>query len=195
MVTSRQVVRVCVLRPKTGQENEPGHAWLILGDIHGDGADSKPPPARSYRGYYPMIPRLPRDARAPGESYLRSFVRYFRKNAVPGMRTVDYKARVASLRWRDTCGNLPIRAASQRLDPVWTYAHIPEGRERVQHGKFGLDISQPEVNNCVSWVARGINPHLPEQLQFDIPNPPRVRALMDYIMTHQDIDLDPQTSS
>jgi hypothetical protein len=51
------------------------------------------------------------------------------------------------------------------------------------------------VNNCVSWVARGINPHLPEQLQFDIPNPPRVRALMDYIMAHQDIDLDPQTSS
>jgi hypothetical protein len=170
--------------------DDPGHAWFVLcknsdwdiGVAWDNGKSTLNAPARSFIGYYPALDEIP-DLEGLGyNNTLEAFYNYFINNHVTGMKTIDHLARNAIKRtpeknfyWEG------FRSTTGSLEKVWKDTFIPDDEESIEDGFYGLNIDNENVNNCVSWVIRIINPLLDPMEQFPLEKPPKVKKLIETI--------------
>lgn len=173
-------------RSRSLSPEDPGHAWFVLCDnfnweispVWTGGKSAKNAPQRSYIGYYPMANHMPEEIKNSYNNILEAFYHYFMNNSVPGMKVIDGLARNAIIKSKIECSWLGCESTNGKLDLVWKRTHIPEGRDSVKEGKYGLNTKLPGVNNCVSWAVGILNKTLDRTQQIPLNCPPKVKDLV-----------------
>jgi hypothetical protein len=181
------------IRPsKSTGQTDYGHVWLVLasgasfcGANNCEIARSNRPmsqPVEDWVGYYPEAPVVPPEiADAPPTAAVREFLRYFLVNHVPGVKRIDRRAYLLATRFPERISWIGVFGQKSDLAMTIERTKIRTGEaERV--GRYGLDTSVVDVNNCVSWAVNiAVNPSLEPSNRFTVDNPPKVRSFIERI--------------
>ena len=129
--------------------------------------------SREYRGYYPLINRIP-DEFQPIERY-RDF---FFDNSVKGARFRDLRVMQIEKQNGHYCKDKNWPLETKKYFLLIRRCWIHPDTDSVEEGDYSFDTTRSGCNNCASWAIRVTNEVMGNPEFLPLPQPTRIKTVI-----------------